>query len=79
MNGPEEPLEKIILPLLHTRLSPPPEVCYNPEQAAHYHNLGFYVRRFFSDPALGRFTRQGNFGFCTNIAFLDIIHRLFLI
>jgi hypothetical protein len=29
----------IILPLLHTDLSPRPEVCDSPDQAAHSHNL----------------------------------------
>jgi hypothetical protein len=30
----------IVLPFLHTHLSPPHEVCDNPDQAAHYHTLG---------------------------------------
>jgi hypothetical protein len=30
----------LIPPLLHTHLSPPPEVCDSPDQAAHYHILG---------------------------------------
>jgi hypothetical protein len=31
----------IIMPLLlHAYLSPPPEACHIPDQAAHYHNLG---------------------------------------
>jgi hypothetical protein len=30
----------IIPPLIHIHLSPPHEVCKNPDQAAHYHHLG---------------------------------------
>jgi hypothetical protein len=30
----------IIPPLLHIHLSPPHEVCYSSDQAAHYHHLG---------------------------------------
>jgi hypothetical protein len=29
----------IILPLPHAHLSPPPEACYSPDQAAQYHIL----------------------------------------
>jgi hypothetical protein len=43
----------IIPPLLHTPLSPPPEMWDIPEQAAHYHILGLQVRGFISEPALG--------------------------
>jgi hypothetical protein len=34
------PLLLIIPPLLHNHLSPPPEVCDGPDQAAHYHIRG---------------------------------------
>jgi hypothetical protein len=34
------PCKYIIQPLLHIHLSPPHEVCYCSDQAAHYHNLG---------------------------------------
>jgi hypothetical protein len=34
------PLLIFILPLLHTHLSPPHEVCDSLDQTAHYHTLG---------------------------------------
>jgi hypothetical protein len=53
------PLIIIVLPLPHTHLSPPPEVCHSPEQGAHYHILGasslskkiagYGVRELFGD------------------------------
>jgi hypothetical protein len=34
------PMISIIVPLLHAHLSPPPEMCDRPDQAARYHILG---------------------------------------
>jgi hypothetical protein len=47
------PLLIIIPPFLHSYLLPPPEVCNNPHQAAHYYIFGGSVWDFISDPALG--------------------------
>jgi hypothetical protein len=44
----------IILPLLHTHLSPPSEVCDSPDHAAHYHILALQVWGFIYDLAVGR-------------------------
>jgi hypothetical protein len=43
----------IIPPLLHIHLSPPHDVCYSSDQAAHYHHLG---------PKLGASFLTQNFG-----------------
>jgi hypothetical protein len=41
-----------ILPLLHTNLSLPPEMCDSCDRAANYHILGPLVGLFISGPAL---------------------------
>jgi hypothetical protein len=47
----------IIPPLLHIHISPPHEVCYSSEQAAHYHHLG---------PKLGASLLTRHFGWKQN-------------
>jgi hypothetical protein len=44
------PLLIIIPSLLHTHISPPPEVYDSPGQAAHYHILSHEVGGFIPDP-----------------------------
>jgi hypothetical protein len=43
-----------IRPLLHTHLSPPPDMCSSSDQAAYYHILSFFKfgASSVSDPAL---------------------------
>lgn len=42
------PLLNFIPPLLHTYLSPPPDVCYSHNHAAQYHNLKSLTANFLS-------------------------------